>query len=53
MTVADERGREFLGTGWAFPPRIASETGLVEPVSYEEDIKQSILIILTPRRASG
>ena len=47
MTVANERGREFLGTGWAFPPGIASQTGLVESVSYEEDIKQSILIILT------
>ncbi len=47
MTVGDERGREFLGTGWAFPPRIASETGLVATVSYEQDIQQSILIILT------
>ncbi|GAA2756224.1 GPW/gp25 family protein [Actinopolymorpha rutila] len=47
MTAGEERGREFLGTGWAFPPRIASETGLVERVSYEQDIRQSILIILT------
>ena len=47
MTISDERGREFLGSGWAFPPRIAGETGLVAPVSYEEDIQQSILIILT------
>jgi phage baseplate assembly protein W len=46
MTVADERGREILGRGWAFPPRIDPETGLVEQVAYEDDIQQSILIIL-------
>jgi uncharacterized protein len=42
----DTRGREFLGTGWAFPVTLAPATGLVERVSYEEDIRQSILIIL-------
>src|SRR4051812_35952468 len=47
MTGGDVRGREVLGTRWAFPPPIASETGLVERVSYEQDIQQSILIILT------
>lgn len=48
MTATDDRlGREFLGIGWAFPPRIASETGLPARVSYEQDIQQSILIILT------
>ena len=40
-------GREFLGTGWAFPVGIAADTGLIERVSYEEDIQQSILIILS------
>lgn len=39
-------GREFLGTGWAHPVGIASDTGLIERASYEEDIQQSILIIL-------
>jgi phage baseplate assembly protein W len=39
-------GREFLGTGWAFPVGVADDTGLVQRVSYEEDIKQSIRIIL-------
>ena len=39
-------GREFLGRGWAFPVHIAEDTGLIERVSYEEDIKQSIRIIL-------
>jgi Bacteriophage baseplate protein W len=40
-------GREFLGTGWAFPVGIGAETGLINRVSYEEDIKQSIRIILS------
>jgi phage baseplate assembly protein W len=40
-------GREFLGTGWAFPVGIAADSGLVERVSYEADIQQSILIILS------
>lgn len=46
--ATDERGlgREFLGTGWAFPVGVAPDTGLVRRVSYEEDIKQSIVIIL-------
>jgi phage baseplate assembly protein W len=39
-------GREFLGTGWAFPVGLASDTGLVERIAYEDDIKQSIRIIL-------
>lgn len=46
MTTVDPRGREFLGTGWAFPPRIDPETGLPARVSYERDVEQSILIIL-------
>ena len=43
----DRLGREFLGVGWAFPPQIASQTGLPAQVSYERDIQQSILLILT------
>src|SRR5690349_10318892 len=43
----DGLGREFLGTGWAFPVAVAPESGLVERVSYEEDIQQSIWIILS------
>jgi phage baseplate assembly protein W len=39
-------GREFLGVGWAFPVAIAADTGLVEAARYEEDIRESIRIIL-------
>jgi phage baseplate assembly protein W len=35
----------FLGTGWSFPPEF-SRRGQVSMVSAEEDIRQSILILL-------
>ena len=37
----------FLGTGWAFPPSFDPESGTVELVSDEEDIKQSLNILLS------
>jgi len=36
----------FLGTGWAFPPSFDRESGSVTLVSDEEDIKQSLDILL-------
>lgn len=41
----DER-KAFLGRGWAMPVSLDPRTGLVASVAYEEDIRQSILIIL-------
>jgi phage baseplate assembly protein W len=38
--------KEFLGRGWAMPVELDSQTGRVATVAYEEDIKQSIRIIL-------
>lgn len=37
--------KAFLGVGWAFPPCIEAD-GAVSLVAYEEDIRQSIRIIL-------
>jgi len=37
----------FLGTGWSFPPTFNNETGTVELVSNEEDIRQSLNILLS------
>lgn len=37
----------FLGTGWSFPPAFDAETGSVRMVSAEEDIKQSLDILLS------
>jgi Bacteriophage baseplate protein W len=42
---SDEQ-KAFLGRGWAMPVALDSRTGLVASVEYEEDIRQSILIIL-------
>jgi len=38
--------KDFLGRGWAMPVALAARTGRVASVAYEEDIRQSILIIL-------
>jgi phage baseplate assembly protein W len=44
-TFADDR-KDFLGRGWAMPVELDPRTGLVARVAYEDDIRQSILIIL-------
>jgi len=38
---------KFLGSGWAFPPLFSSGGAEVEMVSGEEDIKQSLQILLS------
>lgn len=38
--------KDFLGRGWAMPVDLDPRTGLVQSVAYEEDIRQSMLIIL-------
>ena len=43
MPIVDARA--FLGTGWAFPPQV-DVLGEPSTVSYEEDIRQAIRIIL-------
>jgi phage baseplate assembly protein W len=45
-----EERKDFLGRGWAMPVDIDQRTGLVASVEYEEDIRQSILIILETAR---
>lgn len=42
-----EANTSFLGTGWSFPPTFNRETAQVSMVSAEEDIAQSLDIILT------
>lgn len=46
MSRHDALGREFLGTGWAYPVAIRRDLGLIQDASYEVDIAQSIWIIL-------
>lgn len=44
MSKEDE---SFLGTGWAFPPTFNIKSGSVEMVRNEEDIRQSLNILLS------
>lgn len=45
MAAVDE-GKKFLGRGWAYPVVFDPNTGTVKAAEYEEDIKQSIRIII-------
>jgi phage baseplate assembly protein W len=38
---------DFLGTGWKFPPEFDKNTGAVDLVSDEEDINESLNILLS------
>ena len=44
----DER-KSFLGTGWSFPPEFTKDPCRVMMVSDEEDIDQSLKILLSTR----
>jgi phage baseplate assembly protein W len=48
-TASAER-KDFLGRGWAMPVALDPRTGQVATVEYEEDIRQSIRIILETAR---
>lgn len=42
----DPTGKEFMGRGWAWPFHFEPATGRVATIADEEDIQQSIRIIL-------
>ncbi len=42
-----DKVQSFLGTGWGFPPLFIKKPDIVKMVSNEEDIKESIFIILS------
>lgn len=44
-----EKHTSFLGRGWSFPPTFSALGGTVEMVADEEDIRQSLHILLTTR----
>ena len=41
--------KTFLGIGWKFPPTFDKKTGSVVLVSEEEDIRESLLILLSTK----
>lgn len=45
-----DRSGDFLGTGWAFPPAFAAGGAEVAMVSGNDDIAQSLAILLATRR---
>ena len=46
--MKDKKGQNsFLGTGWQFPPRFVKGPGTTVMASGEEDIHQSLEILLT------
>lgn len=48
MEQNDPKG--FLGKGFKFPVQVDENTGRMKMVSYEEDIKEAIRIILSTRQ---
>lgn len=42
--------KPFLGTGWSFPPHFDKQAKAVEMVSDEQDIKESLMILLTTQQ---
>ncbi len=45
--MPQENQNSFLGTGWSFPPQFMENACAVEMVDHEEDIKQSLSILLS------
>lgn len=45
--MEDKTTASFLGTGWSFPPRFSAHDRQVVMESGEEDIRQSIFILLS------
>ena len=42
----DAERKEFLGRGWSFPVAIDPRDGAIASVAFEDDVKQSIRIII-------
>lgn len=44
--MGDRDGKSFLGTGWKFPIEVDEATGRIRMSSYEENIEESVRIIV-------
>lgn len=47
-----DQQKEFLGCGWAYPVALDPGTGSAVEAAYEEDVRQSIRIIIATDRGS-
>ena len=45
-----ENPKSYLGRGWGFPVRVHEKEGTIRFSEYEEDVQQSIRIILSTRK---
>lgn len=45
--MAIQNIKSFLGTGWSFPPVFEHQMNSVKMVSDEEDIRQSLILLLS------
>ncbi|MDE5864043.1 MAG: GPW/gp25 family protein [Lachnospiraceae bacterium] len=45
-----DSNHDFLGNGWQFPITVDSMTGHIRESSYEDNIKQSIYLIIMTRK---
>jgi phage baseplate assembly protein W len=44
--ATEEKSNSFLGAGWSFPPRFVKGADSVQMVSEEDDIKESMHILM-------
>lgn len=47
-----DSGKAFMGRGWSFPVAIEPDRGRIAAVEHEEDIRQSIYIIISTTKGS-
>jgi uncharacterized protein len=45
----DKFKNTFMGNGWSFPPEFNNNTGQVKIISNEEDIHNSLVVLLSTR----
>lgn len=45
--MEEQNDKSFLGTGWGFPPTFNEQTLRLELVSEEEDIRQSLFLLIS------
>ncbi len=48
--LENELAKEFLGIGWKFPPQVNPITGRMQVSGYEENVAESIRIILMTKK---
>ena len=48
--MLDANPKSYLGRGWSFPVRLHEKEGTIRFSEYEEDVQQSIRIILSTRK---